>query len=289
MRKLKLFDMFNVIALVLLSLTILVPFMILISQSLMSNEDIINYGYTLFPKHISLQAYKYLLADNLFIYKGFAISFFVTVAGTFCCLLFTGSLAYGLSKKQMPYRNAMSVFVLITMFFSGGLIPSYILIMKLGLKGSLWALILPALISPWYMFLMRSFFMEIPKEVEESALIDGANEMIVLWKIIVPMSMASIATVGLFYAVGHWNSWFPASLYLQSQDKWPLQLILREIISSFDFASKDPSNSLELKQSIPQQGIKAAAILVTSLPIICVYPFIQKYFVKGVIVGSVKG
>ncbi|MBO9608037.1 MAG: carbohydrate ABC transporter permease [Paenibacillaceae bacterium] len=285
----KWFDVFNIGFLVLLCGTIIVPFLMMISQSLMSNEDIARYGYTLLPKNIVFYSYKYLLVDNTFIYRGFAVSVFVTVIGTLCNLLFTCSLAYALSKKYLPWRNGMTIYVLITMFFSGGLIPAYLLVINLGMKDSLWALIIPGLISPWYMFLMRNFFMEIPREVEESAYIDGANDIVVLSRIIIPMSLPSMATIGLFYAVSHWNSWFSAAIYLNSHGKWPLQLMLREMITSFDMGAGDQSQALEWMRLIPKEGVKAAAILIVSLPIICVYPFLQKYFVKGMTVGSLKG
>lgn len=290
MVKVKAFDLINGALLILISLLFIIPFIVLINQSLMSNDAIMRYGYTLIPKEIVFYAYHFLLVENSFIYKGLLISIIVAVAGTLLCLLFTCCLAYGLSKKYLPHRKAITLIVLITMFFSGGLIPHYLLVINLGLRDSLWSLILPGLVSPWYMFLMRNFFMEIPQEVEESAQIDGANELRILWKIVIPMSIPTIATIGLFYMVGHWNSWFSASIFLNSQAKWPLQLILKGIITSLDFAQNgDSSQALDRMIKMPRESVKAAATLITALPIICVYPFIQKYFVKGLLVGSVKG
>ncbi|MBP1997005.1 carbohydrate ABC transporter permease [Paenibacillus eucommiae] len=290
-RRINGFNLINGTLLSLMSLLFIIPFIFLINQSFMSNEAILKYGYTLFPREIALYSYKYLLVENVFIYKGLAISVLVTLVGTFFCLLFTCTMAYGLSKKYLPYRSVLTMAVLITMFFSGGLIPSYLLVTNIGLRDSLWALILPALISPWYMFLMRNFFMDIPQEVEESAQMDGANEIGILIKIIVPMSLPSMATIGLFYAVGHWNSWFSAAIYLSTQDKWPLQLILRGMLANLDLAAlgKNPAMAFEWMKNMPKEGVKAAATLLTALPIVCVYPFIQKYFVKGMLVGSVKG
>lgn len=290
-RRVDWFNLINVTLLSLMSLLFIIPFVFLINQSFMSNEGILKYGYTLFPREIAFYSYKYLLVDNVFIYKGLAISVLVTLAGTFFCLLFTCTLAYGLSKKYLPYRGVLTVAVLATMFFSGGLIPSYLLVTNIGLRDSLWALILPGLISPWYMFLMRNFFMDIPQEVEESAQMDGANEVGILLKIIIPMSLPSMATIGLFYAVGHWNSWFSAAIFINTQDKWPLQLILRGMLANLDLAAlgKNPAMVSEWMKNMPKEGVKAAATLLTALPIVCVYPFIQKYFVKGMMVGSVKG
>lgn len=257
----------------------------------MTKSDIAIYGYTLLPKSVTMASYKFLLVDSLIMYRGFFVSLFVTGVGTLLCLVFTASLAYGLSKKYLPHRNKITTVVLVTMFFSGGLIPQYLLVSSLGLLDSLWALIIPVLISPWYMFLMRNFFMAIPREVEESAYMDGANDAVVLGKIVIPLSLAPLATIGLFYAVGHWNSWFNAAIYLNTHDKWPMMLILREMIASLDFKNVTVSTNdlLENQMNLTQEGVKSAAILLTALPIMCVYPFIQKYFVRGVIVGSLKG
>lgn len=289
--KINWFSWINSTLLILMSLLFIIPFIFLINQSFMSNEAILKYGYTLIPRDIALYSYKYLLVDNIFIYKGLAVSMLITTTGTFFCLVFTCAMAYGLSKKYLPYRNFLTLVVLVTMFFSGGLIPSYLLVTNLGLRDSYWALILPALISPWYMLLMRNFFMEIPQEVEESAQIDGANEVGVLMRIIIPMSLPTMATIGLFYAVGHWNNWFSAAIFISSQDKWPLQLILRGMLANLDLAAlgKNPALTSEWMKNMPKEGVKAAATLLTTLPIICVYPFIQKYFVKGMMVGSIKG
>lgn len=286
----KLFDIVNIAFMIMISISFLLPFLILISQSLRSNKDIMLHGYSLFPQRIFFDAYKYLLVDNVYIYRGLAVSVFVTVVGTFLCLLFTCGFAYGLSKKYLPYRNYFTIFVLITMFFNGGLLPSYILISALGLKDSLAALFLPALIAPFYLFLMRNFFMEIPKELEESAFIDGASHVGIFFRIMIPMSLPAVATIGLFYAVSFWNSWFPAAIYITDQNKWPLQLILKEMIVSLDIKSLAGNGAdIALMINLPQESVKAAAVMIVSIPIICVYPFIQKYFVKGIMVGSLKG
>ncbi|WP_235885541.1 carbohydrate ABC transporter permease [Paenibacillus cymbidii] len=293
--KIKAFDIVNIMLLLLLSLSIMAPFLLLLNQSLMTSDDILKYGYTFIPKHIVADAYQYLLVEETFVWKGFAVTLFVAAAGTFLSLLFTSSLAYGLSKKYLPYRGPLTIFVLVTMFFSGGLIPSYLLLTNLGLKDSLWVLIIPVLISQWNMFLMRNFFMELPGEIEESASIDGANQVTILFRVILPISLPVLATIGLFYAVAYWNSWFTASIYIHSQHKWPLQLILRQMIVSLDVTTMagasegGGSRSDTLLENVPKEAVKAATIMISSLPIMCVYPFIQKYFVKGITVGSLKG
>ncbi len=284
------FDFINIGLLILLSLSIILPFVVLISQSLTSTEDIVKYGLSLFPKRVVFDSYKFLLVENYYIYQGVLTSVFITVAGTSLSLIFTSTLSYGLSKKYLPYRNKITLFVFFTMIFSGGLIPTYMLVTGLGMRNSLLACFIPTIINPWFMFIMRNFFMELPHELEESAIVDGANPFIIFLKIFIPLSLPALATIGLFYAVAYWNSWFPAAIYLTSKDKWPMQLILRDMISSLDIKAMMGGAELDnILWNMPKESIKAAAIMITSLPIICIYPFAQKYFVKGVLIGSVKG
>lgn len=284
------FDRINVTLLSLFCLSIIFPFLFVLSQSLMSNEDIMRYGATLIPKQIVLYAYEYLLVDNTFVYRAFANSIFVTVVGTALCLMLTGGMAYAFSKKYLPYRNTLTLLVLFTMFFSGGLIPNYLLVVTLGLKNSLWALIAPGLVNVWFMFLLRNFFMEIPREVEESAYIDGANDVRVLVRIVLPMSLPAIVTIGLFYAVGFWNSWFSASIYIDDKEKWPLQLLLKSMLVSFNPAEGGGvDQSQQWLMLLSQDSVRAATIIITAVPVLFVYPFIQKYFVKGIVIGSIKG
>lgn len=289
MVRLKLFDYVNVAFLIVVCCSIIAPFLFVISQSLMSNEDIMRNGVTFFPKHIVFDSYVYLLAGSSRVYRAFGNSLFITFFGTFFSLLFTGSIAYALSKKYLPYRTVVTAVLLASMFFGGGLIPSYLLITALGLKNSLWAIMIPSFLNVWYAFLLRNFFMEIPQEVEESARIDGANDMVIFARIALPMSMPAIATIGLFYAVGYWNSWFSASIYLSDQSKWPLQLLLKSMLLSFDPNMSGVSESLGLLAVLSKDSVRAAMIMITTVPILLVYPFIQRYFVKGMIVGSVKG
>lgn len=289
MVRLKLFDYVNAVFLIVVCCSIVVPFLFVISQSLMSNEDIMRNGVTFFPKHVVFDSYIYLLTGSSRVYQAFGNSFFITFFGTLFSLLFTGSIAYALSKKYLPYRNAVTAVLLASMFFGGGLIPSYLLITALGLKNSLWAVMIPSFLNVWYAFLLRNFFMEIPQEVEESARIDGANDVTIFARIAMPMSMPAIATIGLFYAVGYWNSWFSASIYLSEQSKWPLQLLLKSMLLAFDPNMSGVAESLGLLAALSKDSVRAAMIMITTVPILLVYPFLQRYFVKGMIVGSVKG
>lgn len=202
----------------------------------------------------------------------------------------TISLAYGLSKDNLKGKTVITGFVFFTMLFSGGLIPTFILVKGLGLIDSRWAMVLPCLVNTWNLLIMRNFFYAIPKSLEEAAVIDGANDIQILTKVVLPLSKASIATIGLFYAVSHWNAWFDAMLYINKTPLLPMQNILRNIItaaSSIGDLGAEAYNSLDVVP--PSQSIRAATIVITTLPILVVYPFVQKYFVKGVMVGSVKG
>ncbi|WP_366926001.1 carbohydrate ABC transporter permease [uncultured Paenibacillus sp.] len=199
--------------------------------------------------------------------------------------------AYPLSKKYLPHRNLFTAFIVFTMFFSGGLIPNYLLIKELGLLDSRWSLILPGLIAAFTMIIVRNYFMSLPEEVEESARIDGANDMRILFSIVLPMSMPIIATISLWYAVAHWNAWFDSLLYISDPNKAVLGNVLRKIVieGSSQFQQFDQGFNQNGQTAVTPDIIKAATIMVATVPIICVYPFVQKYFVKGVIVGSLKG
>lgn len=210
--------------------------------------------------------------------------------GTVLNLAVTISLAYGLSKDNLKGKTVITGFVFFTMLFSGGLIPTFILVKGLGLIDSRWSMVLPCLVNTWNLLIMRNFFYAIPKSLEEAAVIDGANDVQILTKVVLPLSKASIATIGLFYAVSHWNAWFDAMLYINKTPLLPMQNILRNIItaaSSIGDLGAEAYNSLDVVP--PSQSIRAATIVITTLPILVVYPFVQKYFVKGVMVGSVKG
>lgn len=287
-KKIHLFDVVNVLLLLLLCAVIIIPVLFVLNQSLMSNEDILEYGFTLIPKSFHLDAYEYLLIKNTAMLKSCAVSVGITLFGTAANLLVTSMYAYGLSKKDLPFRGFLTFAVFITMIFNGGLIPKYLLVTSLGLKNSYLALVLPILMVAWNTLILRNFFQAIPEELLEAAKLDGADEFHLFTRVVLPLSKSAIATVGLFYAVKHWNAWFDASIFLSDKAKWPMQLLLKEMLNSMQVAAS--SGAIDsIASTLPTESVKAAAIIVTALPIVMVYPFIQKYFVKGVMVGSVKG
>ncbi len=287
----KSFQIFNYVFLTLLTLIFLIPFIIVFSTSFVTEQEVARRGaFILFPQQFSLGAYKVLLSQGSSLVSSYKITLFRVIVGTFVNLLFTTTLAYGLSKKTLPGRNFFITLIFITMLFSGGLIPSFMLIKALGLYNNIWVMIIPGAVSAWNMILMRNFFSQIPESLEESAMLDGATPLEILVKIILPLSMPIIATIGLFYAVGHWNAWFDASIYINDTKKLPVQVFMRNVILSMSSKELDGAVLNEVAGVKPTaETLKSAVIIITTLPILCVYPFIQKYFVKGIMVGSIKG
>lgn len=272
------------------SLFCLLPFWLVLSSSLTDEINLLQKGYSLIPQKVSLEAYKLIFRTDV-IFNAYKVTILVTAAGTILSILFTSAMAYAVSVNTVKYRNHITFYVYFTMLFNGGLVPSYILISKyLDMKDSIWVLIIPALITPWYMFLLRNFFKTIPASLAESARIDGANDVYILFKIIIPLSLPAMATIGLFYALGYWNEWFRALLFIEKPELYPLQYIIMHILRSVDFANVIAKESgISTGQIIPAYSTRMATTIVTIGPIIFVYPFIQKYFVKGLTVGSVKG
>lgn len=285
----RIFNYFNILFIGLFSASILFPFICVINNSFRNNTDIAKNGFRLIPETIRLEAYKFLMTDSDRIVNGYRASIFITVVGTLLCLLFTSMMAYPFSRKDLPGRNVLLMMVVVTMFFSGGLIPFYLLISGLGMKDSWWALIIPNLITPWYMLILRNFFGEVPVSLIEAAKIEGASEATVLSRIILPLSLPSIACIGLFYAVGFWNSWFNAAIFLDTREKYPLQLVLRMIIKTANMEELSKRGYDISRIAVSEANVKAAAIIMTVAPILFIYPFLQKYFVKGMFLGSIKG
>jgi putative aldouronate transport system permease protein len=227
---------------------------------------------------------------NPMIVGGYINTIIIVVAGVTINITFTAIAAYFVSRKNVMWSKAMMIMIIITMYFNGGLIPNYFNIKDLGLYDSLWSLMLPGAISTFNLIIMRTAFLGVPDSLEESARLDGANHFVILFRIILPLTMPTVAVLVLYYAVGHWNAWFNAMIYLKSRSKFPLQLILREILIQNDTTSMtagiagDSGDKLSIAETI-----KYASIIVATVPILCVYPFLQKYFVKGVMVGAVKG
>ena len=286
----RIFDVMNYLIVTLIALTTLFPFIYIISASFATEYEITTRPMFIIPQDVTLNAYKFIFSSNK-ILQGFRNSIFITVCGTAINLFFTVTMAYALSKKRLRGRNFFLNMVIISMFFSGGMIPGYIIIANvLNLKNTFWAVLLPGAISSYNLMIVKNFFQGIPQELEESAAIDGSTDIGILWKIVLPLSLPVLATFGLFYAVGHWNAYFGAMIYMTgAKEKWPLQVLLRELIilangSAGDITNMDP----EFIQP-PEQSVKMAVIVVSTVPIMCVYPFLQKYFVKGVMVGALKG
>lgn len=279
----RVFKVFNAIILTLISVAMLYPFLYLIAQSFSSTQAIVAGQVGLIPKDFNISTYKYVVTDGKFIpYYGNTIVY--SIIGTVCALLFSALLAYPLSKAELYGGKAINKFIIFTMYFSGGMIPNYILMVSLGLRDTVASFILPGMISTYYVILMRSFFLTLPRELEEAGEIDGLDLWGVFWRIAIPLSKPIIATMTLFYVVQYWNDWFDAFLYLDTTTKWPVAYYLRQLISSASGTSADAGDAMQIASNI-----KSCAMVLTSAPIICIYPFIQKYFVQGMMLGGVKG
>ncbi|RKN79212.1 carbohydrate ABC transporter permease [Paenibacillus ginsengarvi] len=283
------FGRLNAFLLALFALATLLPFVNMIAVSLSSSRAINAGEVSFWPVDLSLDAYVNLIADGQLL-VAMKNTIVITVVGTALNMLFTIMAAYPLSKRRLKGRNVMLMGVLFTMLFGGGLIPNFLLVGALGLIDSYWGLWLPALISVYNMFVMKTFFEGLPEELEESAAIDGAKELTVLWKIILPLSLPVVAALTLFYAVGWWNSYMNVLIYIKSTDKLSLMVKLYQMLENVSSQLLNTTNGEGVQQaSITPESIRAASIIIAIVPILCVYPFLQKHFVKGVLMGSVKG
>jgi len=279
------FDTINIIFITLFAISCLYPFLYIFNVSISEGISTSQYGLNIIPRGITFKYYaKIFKTDTIMI--GFFNSVFRTIIGSFCCVVFTAMGAYPMSKKYLPNRNFWTWYILFTMFFSGGLIPSYFLIRDLGIINTRRVLIIPGLVSTYSLLIMRNYMMSLPSELEESAKIDGANDVYILSKIILPLCKPIIATVALWSAVGHWNSWFDSLIYANKPNLVVLQVVLYRIIN---FGSSDSVTGNMLDDFVYPEVIKACTIMITTIPIICVYPFAQKHFIKGILVGSLKG
>lgn len=283
-----LFDLFNHLLMVALCIIMIYPLLYVLFASF-SNPDkfVAHVGLLLSPAGFTLQAYRNVLS-NAYIISGYLNTLFIVAVGVLVNLFMTALGAYALSRPQLEFRRPIMLAIMFTMYFSGGMIPSYFNVQGLGLMDSLWSLILPGAISTMNLIIMRTAFEAIPPSLEESARIDGATEPVILWKIMLPLTKATLAVMVLYYGVGHWNSWFNASLYIKDRGRYPLQLILREILVR-DQASDMMSISETSGEFINlRETIKYATVIVATAPVLFVYPFIQKYFTQGVMIGAVK-
>lgn len=279
------------LVLFLFALTIVLAFWHLLNLSLSPSYIATKGGLLLYPKDLTWDNYAKVIG-NRYIWVGYKNTLIRTIVGTTLQLFFTAMGAYCLSKKFFPHRTFWTFLIVFTMFFSGGLIPSYLLVKNLGLLNTYGAMILPGFISAYNLVIMRNYFQSLPEEIEESCLIDGAGRFRIFVQIILPLSKPILATVALWLAVGHWNAWYDVLLYVSDDSMFTLQVILRRIIitGSKEMLDTDiASRASEADSMVSSEGLKAACIFVTTLPILCVYPFIQRYFVKGIMIGSLKG
>lgn len=257
----------------------IVPFWYVIVSSVSRTPGFVVQGFT-------LEGYRYIFSTRT-LPRSLLLTIYITLVGTAAKLLATSLMAYSLAERSLPGRGIVLNAVIFTMLFSGGMIPTYFVVKGTGLMNSLWSLIIPSLISPFNLIVLKNFYEGIPTELRESARIDGCHELILLWKIIMPLSLPALATFGLFYAVDIWNTYMSALLYIQKPEMWPIQVLLRRIV--FVSAGLGDADSVESDVVMLSNSIKMAVIIVSTVPILCVYPFLQKHFAKGIMVGSVKG
>jgi putative aldouronate transport system permease protein len=282
----RIFNIVNISLLAIIAVITIFPIYYVVVVSFTDPSEYIQKGMVLFPEKWSLESHKYLLSTKAFP-KALGVSGFLAVVGTICSLAVTSSLAYALSRKRLQGRRILLLLVLFTILFSPGIIPNYILIRELGLINNLWSVIFVAMSNGWFVILMKGFFDSIPEDLDEAAAIDGCNDITAWFRIVLPLSMPALAAFGLFFAVSYWNQYFNAFLYLNDADKWPIQVLLQNMLVDAS------SSGLELDDSFvappPAETLKMAAVVIAIVPILFVYPFLQKHFAKGVMVGSVKG
>ncbi|WNR42810.1 carbohydrate ABC transporter permease [Paenibacillus roseipurpureus] len=285
----KWFDRTILASLIMVALVMLFPFYYITAVSFTAPIEYLRKSIVLFPENWTLLSYRYLFSNNVFI-RAAGVSTFLATVGTALSLIVTSAGAYALSRKRLQGRRVLLILILMTTLFNPGIIPPYLVVRDLHLINTIWALILPVLTSGWYVILMKGFFDSIPDELEEAAKIDGATDMGVWFRIILPLSLPSLAAFGLFYAVAYWNTFFSAVLYITKPDLRPLQIVLQMLlIDSSSSSSGEIANSMAGEIAIPTDTLKMAAVVIATVPILLVYPLLQKHFAKGVMVGSIKG
>lgn len=282
----RIFSAVNFTLLAIIALVTVLPFVHVVAGSFTTSAELAANKFVLIPKVWSLEAYKFIFSTNT-IFRALGVSIGVTLIGTLFSMFITSLMAYGLSRRDLDGRRLFNFLVVFTMLFHGGMIPTFLVVKELGLIDSYSALILPSAISAFNMIILKNFFQNIPEGLEESAKIDGCNDFGILFKIVLPLSLPAIATISLFYAVTYWNTYMSAILYLDNSAKWPIQVLLRQIVVLA--SGMDHSATLDGTVPPPDQTIKMAVIVVATLPILMVYPFLQKHFAKGAMLGSMKG
>jgi putative aldouronate transport system permease protein len=283
----KVVDVIIYVVLGLIALSTVLPFLYVLAGSFATEKELTEKAFFIIPTTFSLNAYRYAI-KTANILRGLRNSIFLTAAGTFMCMLFSLTFAYPLSKSHFRGRNWIMNVVIVTMFFGGGMIPSFIVYRSYGLYDTYWALILPGLISPFNMVIIKKFFQELPVELDEASYMDGANDLQIFAKVALPLSKPVIASISLFYGVGFWNDYFSSMIYLQTAEKYPIQIQLRSIILQSSQIA-DAMNDYDINGAPPDKAVKMACTVIATVPILCIYPFVQKYFTKGVMVGAVKG
>lgn len=282
-------DVIIYLILLLATVVTILPIWMVVVRSISPSGVISRFPFLVIPRGFTDEAYRYIFGTRRLL-NSFGISVFITVVGTFLNLLFTLSAGYSISKTDVPGVRICMLIIVITMLFGAGLIPTYILMRWLGLLDSIWVLIIPLLVNPFNLILMRNFVWNIPKELEESAKMDGANDIVILSRIILPLSKPVIATLGLFYGLGHWNNFFSALFFITDTKKWPLQLVLRSIVIENNMTGMGAMERMLVRDRIiSNENVQAATIIFATIPILMVYPFLQKYFTKGIMMGAIKG
>ncbi|MGO4697154.1 carbohydrate ABC transporter permease [Paenibacillus sp. 2TAB26] len=289
----KVFQSLIYASLVILGIVMFYPFWNSLVISFNEGRDTALGGVTIWPRAFTLENYNVVFKDTRLL-NSFWISVMRTVIGTILSVFVTSLLAYGMSKRDLQLRNYYMIFFIVTMFFSGGLIPTFLLVRNLGLMNTFWVMIIPGLISVYHMIIFRTFFSALPDGLEESAKIDGCSNYGIFFRIVVPISGPIIATIGLFTAVGHWNDWFTGAIYISKDELLPIQTLLRQIMNSNIMTEMSSGNAIAMEhinrnRSITTKSLLMATMMVATIPIILTYPFLQKYFVKGVLIGSIKG
>ncbi len=283
------FEIINIAILLILCIIVIYPIYYMLIISLSDGYAVMRGEVDLLPVGINLTSYLAVL-QNPDIPRSYLNTIIYTVVGTLIAVSMSALCAYPLSRKKFYGRNVFTFMIIFTMFFDAGMISNFMVVDNLHLLNTIWAIVLPGAINAWYMVIMRTFFQQLPEEIFESAYLDGANDLIIFTKIVLPLSVPTIATMILFYAVGYWNGWFSALIYLDDKVKYPVQLIMRNIVLSGETTSMSSSaSSMTGDLGAIATNIKYAVVFITMLPILCVYPFVQKHFVKGVMVGALKG
>lgn len=277
----RIFDTFNILFMLVLICVMVYPMVYVLSASISDNAQVASGKVLLLPKDVTLVAYEQLV-KNPDLWVSYWNTIRYTAVHVVLTLIATAAMAYPLAKKWLPGRRLILVLCAFTLLFSGGMIPTFLVVQKLGILNTIWAIVLPTMISTWYLFIMRTFFEALPEELEDAATIDGCSSFQVLLRIVIPLSMPVMATIGLFTAVNQWNAFFDALIYMNDRSMYPLQIMLRNILVAGSTIQAEGDLSL-------MQTMKYAIIIVATLPILCVYPFIQKYFVQGTMIGGIKG